>query len=84
MEGWREREGGFQESKRISQWLFQAFIACRFLDRSHSDWCEVVETVTQSEVRQKEKISYIHAYIYRIYKNGIDDLICKGETETPI
>ena len=41
------------------------------------------ETVTQSEVSQKEKNKYrILVHICRIQKNGIDDLICKAEIET--
>ena len=42
-----------------------------------------VETVIQSEVSQKEKNKYpILMHICEIYKNGIDDLICKAEIET--
>ena len=41
------------------------------------------ETVTQSEVSQKEKNKYrILVHICRIQKNGIDDLICKAEIKT--
>ena len=41
-----------------------------------------LETVIQSEVNQREKqISYINAYM-RNLRNGIDELICKAETET--
>ena len=40
-------------------------------------------SITQSEVRQKEKkISYINAYIYGIYKDGTDDPICRAAKET--
>ena len=46
-----------------------------------------LESVIQREISQKEKNKYhtlMHIYIYGIYKNGIDDLICKAETETQI
>ena len=42
------------------------------------------KTVIQSEVSQKEKNEYcksMHKYMGNL-KNGIDDLICKPETET--
>ena len=40
-------------------------------------------TVIQSEVSQKEKNKYrILMQIFGIQKNGIDELICKGEIET--
>ena len=45
------------------------------------------ECHTERRKSEREKqISYINAYIYiyRIYKNGIDDLICKVEIETQI
>ena len=43
------------------------------------------ERHTERNKSEREKqISYINAYIYGIYKNGIDDLICKAETETQI
>ena len=43
------------------------------------------ECHTERNKSEREKqISYINAYIYGIYKNGIDDLICKAETETQI
>ena len=40
-----------------------------------------LESVIQSEVSQKEKNKYILMHICGIYKNGIDDLICKAEIE---
>ena len=50
-----------------------------------------LESVIQRRKSEREKqISYINAYIYiyiyiyGIYKNGIDDLICKVEIETQI
>ena len=46
-----------------------------------------LESVIQREGSQKEKNKYhtlMHIYIYRIYKNGIEDLICKVEIETQI
>ena len=43
------------------------------------------ETVTQSEVSQKEKNKYcIILLIYGIWKNGTDDFICKPEIKTQI
>jgi len=43
------------------------------------------ECHTERNKSEREKqISYINAYIYGIYKNGIDDLICKAEIETQI
>ena len=45
-------------------------------------WMEL-ETVIQSEVSQKEENKYhILMYVSGIYKNGIDDLICKAGIET--
>ena len=45
-------------------------------------WMDL-ETVIQSEVSQKEKSKYhILTHMCGIQKNGIDDLICKAETET--
>ena len=42
-------------------------------------WMDL-ETDIQSEVSQKEKIKYhILTHICRIWKNGKDELICKGE-----
>ena len=44
-----------------------------------------LETLIQSEVSQKEKNSYCmltHVYVYGIWKNGTDDLICKAVIET--
>ena len=39
-------------------------------------------TVIQSEVSQKEKqLSDIKAYIYGIYKNCVDEPICKAEID---
>ena len=44
-----------------------------------------LESVTQSEVSQKEKSKYhIIMHICRIWKNGIDDIICKAEIETDV
>ena len=41
-----------------------------------------LETAVQSEVSQKEKTKYgIETHICGILKSGIDDLICKTETE---
>ena len=40
-------------------------------------------TERNKSAREKQ-ISYINAYIYGIYKNGIDDLICKAGIETQI
>ena len=45
-------------------------------------WMEP-ESVIQSRVRQKDKNKYcIFMHTCGIQKNGIDDLICKGERET--
>ena len=45
-------------------------------------WMDL-ETVVQSEVRQKEKNKYrILSHIYGFFKNGIDYVICKAEIET--
>ena len=45
-------------------------------------WMDL-ESVIQSELSQKEKNKYhILMHICRIWKNGIDDLICKAEIET--
>ena len=45
-------------------------------------WMDL-ETVIQSEVSQKEKNKYrILTHTCGIWKNGIDDLICKAEIET--
>ena len=45
-------------------------------------WMDL-ETVTQSEVSQKEKNKYCTlTLICRIQKNGTDESICKAETET--
>ena len=41
-----------------------------------------LESIIQSEVSQKEKKNCILMHICGIHKNGIDDLICKAETET--
>ena len=42
-------------------------------------WMDL-ETVIQSEVSQKEKNKYrILTHIYGIYKNDIDELVCKAE-----
>ena len=42
-----------------------------------------LESVIQSEVSQKEKNKYcMLTHIYGIWKNGMDDLICKAEIET--
>ena len=42
-----------------------------------------LETVIQNEISQKEKNKYhILLHICGIYKNDIDDLICKTEIET--
>ena len=39
-------------------------------------------TVIQSEVSQKEKNKYcVLAYMCVIWKNGIDELVCKAEIE---
>ena len=47
-------------------------------------WMDL-ETVTQSEVSQKEKNKYcIILLIYGIWKNGTDDFICKPEIKTQI
>ena len=44
-----------------------------------------LESVVQSEVRQKEKIKYrILTHKCGIYKNGTDDLIYKTNIETDI
>ena len=44
-------------------------------------WMDL-ESVIQSEVSQKEKSKCIKTFICGIWKNGIDDLICKAEIET--
>ena len=45
-------------------------------------WMDL-KTVMQSEVSQKEKNKYcILTHICGIWKNGIDDPICKAEIET--
>ena len=45
-------------------------------------WMDI-ETVTQSEVSQKEKNKYrILTHICGIQKNGTDELVCKAEIET--
>ena len=45
-------------------------------------WMDL-ETVTHSEVSQKEKNKYhIILLIYGIYKNDTDELICKAEIQT--
>ena len=42
-----------------------------------------LESVTQTEVNQKEKNKYhILVPICGVQKNGTDDLICKAEIET--
>ena len=42
-----------------------------------------LETVTHSEVSQKEKNKYcILMHICGIQRNGIDELVCKAEIET--
>ena len=42
-----------------------------------------LETVTQSEVNQKEKDKYCTSkHTCRIQKNGPDELICRAEIET--
>ena len=42
-----------------------------------------IDTVIQSEVSQKEKNKYhILVHIGRLWKNDIDDLICKVEIGT--
>ena len=44
-----------------------------------------LETVTQSEVSQKEKNKYrILMHICGIYKNGTDEPVCKAEIETDV
>ena len=44
-------------------------------------WMDL-ETVIQSEVNQKEKNKYhISMNIYRIWKNGTDEPICRAEIE---
>ena len=44
-----------------------------------------LKDVIQSEVSQKEKNEHhVSMHVYRIYKNGLDDLICKTEIETQI
>ena len=40
-----------------------------------------LESIIQSEVSQKEKKNCILMQICGIYKNGIDDFICKAEIE---
>ena len=41
-----------------------------------------LEPIIQSEVNQKEKVKYcILMHIYRIYKNGTDEPICRAGTE---
>ena len=41
------------------------------------------DTITQSEISQKEKNKYcILMYICGIYKNGKDGLMCKAEIES--
>ena len=45
--------------------------------------CKDLETVIQSKISQKEKGKYCTlTHMCGIYKNGIDDLICKAELET--
>ena len=45
-------------------------------------WMEL-ETITQSEISQKEKNKHrILTHICGIYKSGIDELISKAEIET--
>ena len=47
-------------------------------------WMDI-ECIINSEVNQKEKNKYcIFKHICGIYKNGLDDLICKAEIETDI
>ena len=42
-----------------------------------------LESILQSAINQKEENRYhILMHIYGIYKNGIDDLICKEEIKT--
>ena len=42
-----------------------------------------LEPIIQSEVSQKEKHQYsILTHIYRIYKDGNDDFICKTAKDT--
>ena len=42
-----------------------------------------LEPIIQSEVSQKEKHEYsILTHIYRIYKDGNDDFICKTAKDT--
>ena len=44
-----------------------------------------LETVTQSEVSQKEKNKYnILMHLCGLQKNGIDELICQAEIKTDI
>ena len=41
-----------------------------------------LESIIQSEVRQKEKkISYINVCMYGIYKDGTDEPICRAAKE---
>ena len=42
-------------------------------------WMDL-ESVIQSEISQKEEDKYcVLMHIYGIYKNGTDELICRGE-----
>ena len=51
------------------------WVICRDKDRPRD--------CLQSEVSQKERNKYgILMHTYGIYKNGIDDLICKAEIQT--
>ena len=41
-----------------------------------------IETIIQSEVRQKEKDKYILMHIYEILKDGTDNPMCRATKET--
>ena len=44
-----------------------------------------LETVMENEVHQTQKHKCcISTYIHHIWKNGIDELICKAETDTDV
>ena len=46
-------------------------------------WMDVVHSVIQSEIRQKEKDKHhIMLLICEILKNGIDEFICKAEIKS--
>ena len=46
-------------------------------------WWKNVKPIIQSEVSQKEKDKYcILTQVYRMYKDGTDDPICRAVTET--